>query len=143
MTMDDINAVMDVERDAFTAPWKREAFESELRANKFAHYVVFEWGTRIIGYCGVWKVMDEAQITNIAIHSAYRGQKFGEWMLRYVMELLKGMGTRTLSLEVRASNHVAQALYKKLGFEKGGVRKNYYADNYEDAWVMWVEMHGT
>lgn len=140
MIEEDIDAVLMVEKDAFSTPWTRQAFEAELTQNKFANYFVLVNGETIIGYCGIWKVMDEAQITNIAILTEERGHSYGELLLRYVMEWLKGHRVVTLSLEVRASNIPAQSLYKKLGFVQAGVRKNYYADNQEDAWVMWVKL---
>lgn len=140
MTVDDLDAVMAVEKDAFSTPWDSAIFKSEITSNQFAHYLVYEIDDEIIGYCGLWVVMDEAQITNIAIHSSYRGHKLGEHLLRYVLAFLKQMEVTKLSLEVRVSNHVAQNLYRKLGFQEGGIRKNYYSDNLEDALVMWVNI---
>ncbi|ARK28631.1 ribosomal protein S18-alanine N-acetyltransferase [Halalkalibacter krulwichiae] len=141
MTMEDIEAVMKVERDAFPTPWDPGIFKTELTSNQFAHYLVYELNDEIIGYCGLWIVMDEAQITNIAIHSSVRGRNHGEQLLRYVIAFVKQMGVTQLSLEVRVSNTVAQNLYRKVGFREGGVRKNYYADNLEDALVMWVNVN--
>ncbi|MFC0472418.1 ribosomal protein S18-alanine N-acetyltransferase [Halalkalibacter kiskunsagensis] len=140
MTLEDIEAVMDVERDAFSTPWDPAIFINELTSNQFAQYLVYEVEDNIIGYCGLWVVMDEAQITNVAIHSKYRGQGHGERLLRYVMAFLVQMGVLKLSLEVRVSNVIAQKLYRKMGFVEGGIRKNYYADNLEDALVMWVNI---
>lgn len=140
MAEDDIEEVMEVERDAFSVPWDPAVFHNELTSNQFAHYLVYEYEERVIGYCGLWVVMDEAQITNIAIHSRFRGQKRGEKLLSFAMAFAKQLGAATLSLEVRVSNEVAQNLYRKLGFEPGGIRKNYYADNLEDALVMWVKL---
>lgn len=141
MTHDDIEGVMEVERNAFPTPWDPAIFHNEIRSNQFAHYLVYEYDGRIIGYCGMWLVMDEAQITNIAIHSDFRGQGRGEELLRFAIAFLGQFGVMKLSLEVRVSNHVAQQLYRKLGFQEGGIRKNYYADNGEDALVMWVGLH--
>ncbi len=141
MTRDDIEGVMEVERDAFPTPWDPAIFHNEISSNQFAHYLVYEYSERIIGYCGIWLVMDEAQITNIAIHSDFRGRGLGEELLRFAIAFLGQFGVAKLSLEVRVSNHVAQQLYRKLGFQEGGIRKNYYADNGEDALVMWVGLH--
>jgi ribosomal-protein-alanine N-acetyltransferase len=140
MTLEDIEAVMEVERDAFSTPWDPAIFINELTSNQFAQYLVYEVEDKIIGYCGLWVVMDEAQVTNIAIHSNYRGQGHGEHLLRYVRAFLVQMGVSKLSLEVRVTNTVAQKLYRKMGFVEGGIRKNYYADNLEDALVMWVNI---
>ncbi|MBP3952992.1 ribosomal protein S18-alanine N-acetyltransferase [Bacillus suaedae] len=138
MLPDDIEQVMQVERDAFTTPWDPSIFMNELTSNQFAHYIVYEENDLIFGYCGMWVVMDEAQITNIGVHSSHRGQGHGENLLRYVLAFLKQLGVLKVSLEVRVSNEPAKNLYQKVGFQVGGVRKNYYADNQEDALVMWV-----
>ncbi|MDT8862397.1 ribosomal protein S18-alanine N-acetyltransferase [Alkalihalobacillus sp. MEB130] len=140
MTVDDLDVVLEVERDSFTTPWDPSIFLNELTTNQFANYLVYEVNGDIIGYCGLWIVMDEAQVTNVAIRSTYRGQGHGERLLRYVISFLKQMGVLKLSLEVRVSNYVAQNLYRKIGFVEGGIRKNYYADNLEDALVMWVKL---
>ncbi|MFS0787871.1 ribosomal protein S18-alanine N-acetyltransferase [Shouchella sp. 1P09AA] len=141
MELTDIDDVLVLEREAFTTPWTREAFEAELTRNHYAFYFVLQENEAIIGYCGLWKVLDEAQITNVAILKARRGHSYGEYLLGSIMEWLKMVEAKTLSLEVRASNEIAQGLYGKLGFLKVGVRKNYYADNQEDAWVMWVMLN--
>jgi [ribosomal protein S18]-alanine N-acetyltransferase len=88
----------------------------------------------------LWVIMDDAQITNIAVHPNFRGKRIGEALLRFAMQLSREMKAQRLSLEVRVSNHIAQSLYKKVGFEPGGIRKNYYTDNQEDALVMWVNL---
>lgn len=139
MTHDDIDQVLEVELDSFTSPWTKEIFENELTLNHYAHYIVYELEGHIVGYCGFWLIAGEAQITNIAIHSSARGKKRGEELLGAAITLIKGMGGTKVSLEVRESNVVAQSLYQKFGMKKGGIRKNYYQDNAEDAWVMWVD----
>lgn len=138
MTTMDIDDVLEIERDAFPVPWTREAFYNELKTNEYAHYVVLEAGNEIAGYCGVWIVAGEAHITNIAIHSKHRGKGFGKMLFQKVIELAKMYGAEKMTLEVRASNAVAQNMYKKFGFVPGGIRKKYYQDNGEDALVMWV-----
>lgn len=140
MEVDDIEGVLKVEHEAFTIPWTRSAFVRELTENPFAHYIVAEWEGEIVGYCGVWIIADEASITNIAVHSEYRGKHIGEALLRSALEMALFAKAKTLSLEVRVSNVVAQSLYKKLGFQEGGIRKKYYTDNLEDALVMWVKL---
>src|SRR5579875_1309818 len=138
MREEDIDQVLEVEHASFTLPWSREAFYNELHNNKFAVYIVLEHEERIIGYCGVWIVVDEAHVTNVAILPAYRGRKLGEAMMRKLMSVSREMGAKRMTLEVRVSNHIAQSLYRKMGFQNGGIRKNYYSDNLEDALVMWV-----
>lgn len=136
----DLDGMIDVELQSFSLPWTKEAFYNEFVNNNFAVYMVLEHRGRIIGYCGVWLVVDEAHITNIAVLPEYRGQKLGEILLRYVMEYAREMGAKSMTLEARVSNLVARSLYKKLGFLDGGIRKNYYTDNHEDAIVMWVNI---
>ncbi|MDM5318257.1 ribosomal protein S18-alanine N-acetyltransferase [Fictibacillus sp. b24] len=136
----DIDDILGIEQASFTVPWSREAFYREIVENQFAYYLVIEDSFQPIGYCGIWLVMDEAHVTNIAILPSYRGRRLGEMLMKEAIKLAKAQGARTMTLEARVSNHVAQKLYKKLGFEAGGIRKNYYSDNGEDALVMWVEL---
>ncbi|MDG5473107.1 ribosomal protein S18-alanine N-acetyltransferase [Jeotgalibacillus sp. ET6] len=140
MTMSDIDAVLAVEQESFSVPWKRVAFENELTVNQFAKYLLLLKNEEVIGYCGLWLIMDEAHVTNIAILPKLRGQKLGEQLMKKVLEFAEDAGARTVTLEVRVSNDIARSLYKKLGFLEGGIRKNYYTDNQEDALVMWVEL---
>ena len=138
MNIDDIDEVMHVEHQSFTLPWSREAFYNEIIQNKFAIYTVVEVDEKVVGYCGVWVVTDQAHITNIAILPEYRGRKLGEALMRQVMDLSQEKGAESMTLEVRVTNSVAQSLYRKLGFQGGAIRKRYYTDNQEDALVMWV-----
>ncbi|MFD0051738.1 ribosomal protein S18-alanine N-acetyltransferase [Actinomycetes bacterium NPDC127524] len=140
MKTEDIDQVLIVERKSFTLPWSRDAFFNELNHNQYAVYMVIEDEGEIIGYCGAWIVIDEAHITNIAILPDYRGQKLGEALLRKMIEISLSQGVKRMTLEVRVSNTTAISLYEKLGFQKGGIRKNYYTDNQEDAYVMWVNL---
>ncbi|WP_313801767.1 ribosomal protein S18-alanine N-acetyltransferase [Cytobacillus sp.] len=140
MDINDVDDILKIEHESFTLPWSREAFQNELTNNQYALYIGLEEEGKVIGYCGVWIVFDEAQITNVAILPAYRGRKLGEALMRQVMEIASEKGARTMSLEVRVSNYIAQSLYRKLGFQDGGIRKNYYSDNQEDALVMWVNL---
>jgi [ribosomal protein S18]-alanine N-acetyltransferase len=140
MNIEDIEQIMVVEHESFTVPWSKEAFYNELTKNEFAMYMVLEVGERVVGYCGVWIVIDEAHITNIAILPEFRGKKLGEALMKKVLEIVKMRGARSVTLEVRVSNIVAQSLYRKFGFQAGGIRKGYYSDNYEDALVMWVNI---
>ncbi|MBS4193242.1 ribosomal protein S18-alanine N-acetyltransferase [Bacillus sp. FJAT-49705] len=136
----DVDEIHKIERESFTMPWTKEAFYNEFTQNKFAVYVGLEEDGNIIGYCGVWIVLDEAHITNVAILPQYRGMKLGEALMREIMEVSADKGAMTMTLEVRVTNHIAQSLYRKLGFQNGAIRKNYYTDNQEDALVMWVNL---
>ncbi|WP_434092488.1 ribosomal protein S18-alanine N-acetyltransferase [Rossellomorea marisflavi] len=140
MTVDDVDAVMEIEEQSFTVPWSREAFISEMEENHLSMYIVIEDEGQIAGYCGVWIVVDEAHITNVAILPSHRGKGYGELLMRKIMEMAIESGARVMTLEARVSNVPAQSLYRKLGFQDGGIRKRYYSDNQEDALVMWVNL---
>ncbi|MFT9495674.1 ribosomal protein S18-alanine N-acetyltransferase [Anaerosolibacter sp.] len=137
MTVEDIPQVLEIENLCFTVPWSPEAFEMEISKNKFAQYVVAEVDGRIAGYGGMWFIVDEAHVTNIAVHPQYRGKGYGELIVAAMVRRADDQGIYQMTLEVRASNHVAQNLYRKFGFEPCGVRPKYYADNNEDAVIMW------
>lgn len=140
MREEDIDQVLEIEHVSFATPWSREAFYNELNMNKFAVYIVLEVDQKVVGYCGVWVVIDEAHVTNIAILPEYRGRKFGEALMQNLFDVARTMGAKSMTLEVRVTNYVAQSMYRKFGFQKGGLRKNYYTDNQEDALVMWVRI---
>lgn len=140
MKDEDIDQILEVEHASFTTPWSREAFYNEIHNNKFAVYIVLEEDKKIIGYCGAWVVIDETHVTNLAMLPEYRGRKLGEALLKKMMSVAKEMGAKSMTLEVRVTNDVAQSLYRKLGFQNGGIRKNYYSDNQENALVMWVNL---
>lgn len=136
----DVDAVLKVENEAFTTPWSRAAFEAETSDNELAYYLVVDVGGGIVGYAGMWLIIDEAHVTNIALAAAYRGAGLGEQLVRALMELARERGAVSMTLEVRVSNVKAQALYTKLGFVSRGKRRNYYTDNREDALIMWCEL---
>lgn len=136
MTLDDLDAVLAIEEATFPRPWTRDNFEKELTTNVAARYFVAEKEGRVIGFTGAWMVIDEGEITNVAIAPEERGHGYGRVMLTYVMQYLANLCAGYVTLEVRASNEVAQSLYKSLGFFKVGVRKRYYEDNGEDAFIM-------
>ncbi|BAH41491.1 MULTISPECIES: ribosomal protein S18-alanine N-acetyltransferase [Bacillales] len=140
MTMQDVGAVAELERLAFTTPWPHDAFVNELTRNPNARYVVVAHQNRIIAYCGMWIVIDEAHITNIAVHPLYRGKKVGLALMIKMMGVAKLQGAHSMTLEVRPSNTVARNMYIKLGFKEHGRRKRYYSDNNEDAIIMWVTL---
>ncbi len=90
----------------------------------------------IVGYAGMWLVLDEAHITTIAVSESHRGRGLGELLLASSITAAAEMGTDRVTLEVRVSNAVAQSLYRKYGFGEEGVRPRYYSDNNEDAYIM-------
>ncbi|MGW9857375.1 [ribosomal protein S18]-alanine N-acetyltransferase [Staphylococcus hominis] len=140
MQVDDVPSVFDIERESFNdSSWTIDAFYHELNENNFAKYFVVIFQEEIIGYLGLWIVIDQAQITTIAIKESFRGYGLGQLLLNYVMDYARHT-CDVMSLEVRITNVVAQHVYKKLGFQYGGKRKNYYGEG-EDALVMWVNLN--
>jgi ribosomal-protein-alanine N-acetyltransferase len=139
MVPEDIPSVVVIEEESFATPWTVEIFEREMNGNDYANYVVAVDGEDVIGHCGMWIVLDECQITNVAVRKHMRGLGIGEGLMREAIAFCKEIGVRLMTLEVRVSNIIAQNLYRKLGFQDGGIRKNYYSDDGEDGLVMWVE----
>ena len=138
MTVADIDSVHKIESLSFSLPWTKEAFYHEMVSNDYAYYVLAETEKGIVGFCGMWLVLDECHVTNIAILPEERGKKLGEQLMKEAIKIAKAQGAKVMTLEARVSNHAAQNLYRKLGFQNGGIRKRYYSDNHEDAIVMWV-----
>jgi ribosomal-protein-alanine N-acetyltransferase len=140
MEVKDVPAVHNVEKACFPVPWTTDILYHEVTENRHAYYFVVDLEGEIIGYAGMWVVIDEAQITNIAILPQFRGKKIGEKLFSHMILSAIRLGAEQLSLEVRVSNTVAQKMYRKFGLIPGGIRKNYYVDNQEDAMVMWVNL---
>jgi ribosomal-protein-alanine N-acetyltransferase len=93
----------------------------------------------IVGFAGLWLMVDEAHVTTIAVHPDHRHRGVGELMLAALIEHAYDIGARVVTLEVRVSNTVAQNLYRKYGFREAGIRRRYYSDNDEDALIMWTD----
>lgn len=140
MSFEDIGQVCEIESLSFDTPWSRESFESELLKNNLARYIVAKVDGKVAAYGGMWIVLDEAHITNIAVHPDYRGGKIGERLVKELLQKAADNKAERITLEVRASNDAARKLYKKLGFIDSGWRKGYYADSGEDAIIMWKEL---
>ncbi|AEE90690.1 MAG: ribosomal protein S18-alanine N-acetyltransferase [Tepidanaerobacter acetatoxydans] len=139
MKMKDLDDVMEVERQCFTTPWSRYSFACELTDNQFSHYIVVRHIGKVIGYAGMWIILDEAHVTNVGVLPEYRGKGIGELLMRSLMAAAKNHGATKMTLEVRKTNYIAQNLYSKLGFEPVGIRRGYYMDDGEDAIIMWKD----
>ncbi|RJX38748.1 ribosomal-protein-alanine N-acetyltransferase [Paenibacillus pinisoli] len=140
MEMGDIPAIIAIEQEAFTSPWTEDAFINELTNNMFAKYLVMEYRGELLGYGGMWIIMDEAHVTNIAVRSDLRGKGLGHLLLEQLQRQAVSYGAARMTLEVRVSNETAQHLYRKFGFQPAGIRPRYYSDNDEDALIMWAEL---
>jgi ribosomal-protein-alanine N-acetyltransferase len=137
MTPADIPLVSALERDAFVGEGVMTPFAREL-ANKLATYLVACSDNDVLGYAGLWFIVDEAHLTSIAVREEQRRRGIGERLLKACLELALERQATMMTLEVRASNRAAQALYEKYGFKTVGVRRGYYSDNHEDAYLMTV-----
>ena len=138
MTEADVETVHAIEVACFKTPWSKAAFYREVTENACARYVVVREDGEPIAYAGVWFVLDEGHITNIAVRPDRRGMGYGELVTRSMIQLAADSGMNWMTLEVRRSNKIAQSLYHKLGFIDVGYRKRYY-ENEEDALVMALE----
>jgi ribosomal-protein-alanine N-acetyltransferase len=155
MRLSDLDEVMEIEKVAFPAPWSARSYRYEITQNEHGTLIVvrpaprlrqhlpkwLSWLSRagrgpVLGYAGLWLLVDEAHIATIAVHPDWRGRGLGELLLLAIMEKGAEQGARQATLEVRVHNQIAQGLYRKVGFETAGIRKGYYIDIKEDALIM-------
>ena len=135
MTVTHVVQIAELEKLCFSDPWSEKSIASELE-NKLSFWLVATEGETVAGYIGSQTVIDETDMMNVAVHPDYRRQGIAEALVNTLVENLKEMGSRCLTLEVRASNAPAIALYEKLGFLEIGRRKNYYRNPREDALIL-------
>ena len=135
-----IDDVLAIEEESFTNPWTREMYLGELQ-NRGVSFCFLARGDdgRAVGFCSVWRVVDELHINNLAVLPAFRRSGIGSRLLQYVLEHGAGLGARRATLEVRQSNAAARLLYEHFGFAVAGVRRSYYTKPVEDALVLWRE----
>lgn len=124
-----------LEKICFSDPWSENSVASELK-NPLSCWLVAEEDGEVAGYVGSQTVMDESDMMNVAVHPDYRRKGIAEKLVTELVEALKKRDSRCLTLEVRASNEPARALYEKLGFVQVGLRKNYYRNPREDALIL-------
>ena len=133
----DVEAIYEIETICFPDPWTVESLIFELKENPRALYIVAELDGSVVGYAGLWSIFDEGHITNVAVHPDYRQRHIGEAIMKRMLDCTLREDIVHHTLEVRPSNEAAISMYSKLGFKVEGRRKNYYADNGEDALIMW------
>lgn len=137
MAGEHIEGVVQVEEACFTIPWTRNDFEREIYENTMAIYYVALCDDKVIGYAGMWHVVTEGHITNVAVLEGYRRQGVADALMEKMIAVAIEKEMIGITLEVRINNQAAQKLYIKYGFRPEGFRKNYYADTKEDAIIMW------
>ncbi len=135
-TIEDVPAIYGVEEDCFSVPWSMESITNDLVHNPKSLYLVVEVDGAVVGYGGAWIVADEGQITNIAIKKEFRRDGYGGRLVRRLLKEIFKESVAEVFLEVRFSNVAALALYRRFGFTVKGIRKQYYTDPVEDAYIM-------
>lgn len=155
MTLDDVDQVMEIEQIVFPAPWSPRAYRYEITQNDHSTMLVVRpagipagpFGhlkrrlglvepQPILGYAGLWLLVDETHICTLAVHPQWQGRGLGELLMLSLLDESMRLGARTTTLEVRVSNSAALQLYRKCGFEIVSRRKRYYTNNNEDAYIM-------
>jgi [ribosomal protein S18]-alanine N-acetyltransferase len=134
-----LRAVLRIEAQVYPRPWSLSLFMSELALRASRAYYVARVEGLVIGYAGLMLTGEDAHVTTIAVDPAWHRHKIGTRLLLTLAHEARRRGGRNLTLEVRVSNHAAQAMYRQFGFKPAGIRKNYYVESNEDALVMWAE----
>jgi len=136
MKEEDVPYIAQLESSIFSMPWREDDFREAL-CNIKKTFVVAKADEEIVGYCGVHQILDEGEITNVAVKDTHRRQGIAGRMLSYLLEVGSDMGITAFTLEVRASNQGAVKLYENAGFSVEGIRKDFYEKPKEDALIMW------
>ena len=139
MRASDLEAVQRIEKASFSTPWPAYAYRQEIETNRMAHYIVARVGAEIVGFAGIWLMVDEAHVTTFAVDPPWRRQGIGSHMILSLLRMSRTLGARRATLEVRLTNLAARKLYERFGFRPVAVRPRYYTDNGEDALIMTTE----
>lgn len=140
MQKEDVDGVIEIESGAYGEHhWSKESFLNELNNELAKYYSLFNEKGELCGYAGCWHILEEAHITNIAISKYHRRKKYGEALLKRIIDDCYLEKIKYITLEVRVSNEPAINLYSKYGFTSFGTRKGYYQNNNEDALIMWTK----
>ena len=139
MAQSHVAGIADIEKLCFHDPWSENSIAGEL-GNDLALWLVALEGDAVVGYVGSQTVLGWTDMMNVAVHPDYRRKGVGEALIRMLMQMLRERKCECLTLEVRASNAGAIALYEKLGFQEVGRRKNYYRNPKEDALILRTEL---
>jgi len=126
---------MEIEKASFPTPWTMGMFMEELSRKDFPFFIIARLKDGIAGYGGFWLVLDEAHLGNLAVTPRLRRRGIGERILKELIEMAKSKGVNLMTLEVRESNEKARALYEKMKFRLVAIRKGYYSDSKEDAYL--------
>ena len=138
-----LHQVLAIEEQVYTSNWSRSIFLNELLYARDRVYLVATVGRTVVGYAGLLVAPDEGHVTTIAVHPEWHRLRIASRLLGRLLAIARERGCDAMTLEVRVSNAAAQAMYEKFGFAPEGIRPRYYADNQEDAVVMWVRNIGS
>ncbi len=133
-----IDQILEIEKRVHGAPWSRRSFENEVD-HVHGLLVVALIEDQVVGYGGVWMLIDEAHITTLSVDEEHRRLGIGRELMNKLLLGAKKKGMLCSTLEVRAGNTAAIKLYEGMGYRHAGVRAHYYPDNQEDAIVMWLD----
>ena len=136
MMLDDLPAVIELDKLSFTLPWPERSFRFELTENSASRCWVATMDGKIVGMIVAWLLVDEAHVATIATHPDFRRQGIARNLLKYALRYMSKEGAVTSFLEVRENNTAAQDMYREFGYEAVGRRKRYYKDTNEDAILM-------
>ena len=140
METSDIDDVIEIEKVVYGEHhWSKDSFLSELNNDLAQYYSALDENNSVCGYAGIWKILEEVHITNIAVAPKVQRKHIGEALLISIIENCYKNKVKYITLEVRVSNKAAIGLYEKYGFKSFGTRKGYYQNNNEDALIMWTE----
>lgn len=130
-----VEKLVKLENECFSDPWTANMFIGDLKNENTCYFGAFD-DDKLIGYAGMWMSVDDGQICNVAVHPDYRRKGIGTSLVISLIQVCKRKKLSSITLEVRESNEKAILLYKKLGFERVGLRKNYYKNPTENAILM-------
>jgi len=140
MDYEHIDDILQIEELSYGAHhWSKDSFITELNNKISSYYCVVGEDNKCIAYMGIWKIVNEAHVTNLSVHPDYRNKKIAHRLLLTSINECYREKIKFITLEVRVTNKKAIGLYEKFGFKSLGVRKKYYQDNNEDALIMWSE----
>jgi ribosomal-protein-alanine N-acetyltransferase len=140
VSLSEIDSILAIEEASFTNPWTREMYLAELQNEGVSFfYLARDPARQTIGFCSVWRVLDELHINNLAVLPSHRRAGIGSALLTHALDEGARLGARRATLEVRRSNDAARELYERFGFSVVGVRHGYYSNPAEDALVLWRE----
>lgn len=136
MNPEDLSQVAEIEKQIFSVPWSEKAFKESVESENTI-YIVAKENEKVLGYAGMYVSFEEGSITNIAVDIEVRRRGIGRKLIADILDKANERGVEKIFLEVRETNEPAIALYEKMGFEKNGIRKNFYEKPLENAIIMW------